>query len=672
MMKYVKNLIPAKKQPEQNRISTQASGSSGIQNVRKRVYRQAALTVMTITLTVVILFAMTSAWYTNVVQTSGLSFEAESWGFDGNITITSENILASPGDEGIIDLTVENNHDSVAAVSVNIAKNGMTEAMQKRLFFYVDTRMNRSGETLERVYLNRYEGYTYNVFNNGSLTLTADYNNAPVIKWEWVYDVLGYYVVAEPYDLELTGEDGTVTNVHKMVVKEYLRPISYDFDEITTKINTAGESITIDLETIDGQMTPAKFVEELSKADGYEGTIDASNGFVLGDYYPVKVDENGYGVYIYLCNYAQIQQETNYDAYLGELAYHKAKGETLTEDQLQELRHGVTVSLSAQKNDEIIVPIVTLQALQEELATGTADVIRLENNVTLAKGETLTILEDKRVMMDLNGHTVTNTDGVAVTMMPGSSLTLVNGTLQQAEQSGTTYGIRATGAEVVLSNIKINEFQMGLYVGDNSNNNVLDSRIHIMDSVIDVENCAAFISGNGALSKQKSQLIIEGSTLTSHNMVIAGNGDTSGNGRWGTDIQIINSTIKGTRMEGASYDSVGIYQPQKASTLTIRDSHVEGGTGIALKGGSAKIYHSTIAGNGSYNEPTFEGSGSTNTGDAIYIETNYGYDIQLWLSADSELSVEAEECKGLRVYEENAPNVYVEIEEVNNENTESE
>ena len=168
MMKYVKKLIPAKKQPEQNRISIQASGSSGIQNVRKRVYRQAALTVMTITLTAVILFAMTSAWYTNVVQTSGLSFEAESWGFDGNITITNENILASPGDEGIIDLTVENSHDSIAAISVNVAKNGMTEEMKKRLFFYVDTRMKRNGEIMERVYLNRYEGYA----SSQSFTMT--------------------------------------------------------------------------------------------------------------------------------------------------------------------------------------------------------------------------------------------------------------------------------------------------------------------------------------------------------------------------------------------------------------------------------------------------------------------------------------------------------------------
>ena len=314
MMKDIKKKKPVPNPPEQNRIWVKVSESAGVEMVRKRMYRQAALTVMTIILTVVMLFAMTSAWYTNVVQTGGLTFEAESWGFEGKITVANEAVIASPGDDGIVDLTVENDNDSVSTVSVNVYKSEMTEEMQKRLYFYVDTRMNRNGETMERVYLNRFEGYTYNMFNNSQLTLTKEFSNGPVIKWEWVYDVLGYYVIGKPYEVIITdnggieNEDGTATQtenqtvIQKMDIREYLRPIIYDFDEATTVINTEGESITVELETIDGVLTPEEFLAELSKTDGYEGVIDTSKGPTCNNYYPVEVDAEGYGVYAYLCN----------------------------------------------------------------------------------------------------------------------------------------------------------------------------------------------------------------------------------------------------------------------------------------------------------------------------------------------------------------------------------
>ncbi len=681
MMKCLKKRKPVQNPPEQNRISAKASGSSGIGRVRKRMYRQAALATMTIILTVVVLFAMTSAWYSNVVQTSGLTFEAESWGFEGKITVGNEAIIASPGDGGIIDLTVENDNDSVSTISVNVYKNAMTEEMQKRLYFYVDTRMNRNGETMERVYLNRFEGFTYNVFNNSQLTLTKEFNNAPVIKWEWVYDVLGYYVVGEPYEVPVTDEGGTdgsgtddgdgttgqtETVTQRMDVKEYLRPIIYDFDEATTLIGTDGESIGIELLTIDGVLTPEQFLTELSKVDGYEGVIDASD-HAFGGYYKVDVDEDedGYGVYAYLCNYSEIQQEINYDAYLGQLAYDKENGGTLTDDQKKELQHRATLTLSAQKDDNTVTTVSTIGSLQSAIASGVADVIQLSSDMTLAEEGAIVIPENQRVMLDLNGNTLTNQDGAAITALPGSSLTLTNGTLQQEENQAvtdTTYGVRAVGAEVIMSQMKINDFQYGVYVGDNTGGNSLDSRVHIMNSTITGETCAAFISGNGLLSDQKSRLIIENSKLYSYGIVVSGNGDASGNGRWGTDIQIINSTISGLAKEGTSAYGLGIYQPQKSSTLMVINSTVEGYNGITLKGGSAKIDNSTIIGKGAHQEPDFEGSGSTDTGDAVYIETNYGYDIQLLICGDSSLKHEDVNSRSLRLYKEDATNVQVEIE----------
>lgn len=662
------------------------SKDSEIEVVKKRIIRQASLTALTLVLTVVILFAMTSAWYSNVVQTSGLTFEAESWGFDGKITLGEGGILAAPGDEGIVDLTVENQSDSVSALSVNVSKDLMADEMQKRLYFYVDTHMNREDETVERVYVNQFEGYTYYVFDNSFLTLTESYSNAPVIKWEWVYDVLGYYVIGEPYEVTDNGE-----TVQKMRIEEYLRPIQYDFDEATTKIvkDEEGNIQEIQLVTVDGKTTPEEFLEELSKTDGYPGEIDTEKDHAFGNYYRVgsikneaagidengteaaTIEEDGYGVYAYLCSYSEIQQSINYDTNLGEQAYQLVNDETLSEqdkiDLQKKLQFPATLSLSAQKDDDTAITVSTASALQEAIAANTANIIQLNSDIYLGAEETILIPENMRVMLDLGGNTLTNQAGTAIMAQPGSSLTLTGGKLIQEDQSGvtdpaTTYGVRSVGAEVVLNQMEIQDFQHGVYIGDNAENNELDSRVYIRNSTIDGETCAAFISGNGLLTEQKSRLIIEGSTLTSPNIVVSGNGDANGNGRWGTDIQILNSTLTGTKADENSQCGVGIYQPQMKSTLTIRESTVSGCNGIVLKGGTAKIHKSEIIANGVYEKPSVEGSGFTNTGDAVYIETSYGYEIQLYISGSSVLEHAASEgCKSLRVFDENADNVLIKI-----------
>ena len=96
---------------------------------------------------------------------------------------------------------------------------------------------------------------------------------------------------------------------------------------------------------------------------------------------------------------------------------------------------------------------------------------------------------------------------------------MVNGQIVQADQSEldkptTTYAVRSYGAEVVMSRVDIQNFSYGIYVGDNMNNNPLDSRIHIKEAKIDGEVCAVFISGNGLVSEQKTMLIVDNSTLS--------------------------------------------------------------------------------------------------------------------------------------------------------------
>lgn len=640
----------------QNNRSSSKPDLPELQTVRKTIYWRAFLVLLTIVLTIVILFAMTSAWYTNVVQTSGLTFQAEAWSFDGTITVDETPIQAAPGDDGIVHLIMENSSDAVSSVSVNVSKTGMDAEMQKRLFFYVDTQMNRGEETMERVYLNKFEGYTYSLFSQGNLTLTEQVHNGPVIKWEWVYDVLGYYVVGQPREVVT---DGNTTK--DMVIREYLRPIEYDFDAATTAISTEGESVVINLSTVDGETTPEQFLVNLSKKDGYPGQINPAAKLDFGNYYPVEVDENGYGVYAYLCSYTDIEMETRYDTWLGELAYQNEKGEELSETQRKALSHTATLVLSAQKEEHAPVNVTTLGGLQDAITQGTANVVALSSDITIPADAPLTIPEGTQMMVDLNGNTITSMSPKAIEAAPGSSLTLTNGLL--ANGSGDlrdTTGVRATGAELIMSGVQIQGFAYGIYIADNAGDNEQDSMVHLLGCTIEGADFAVVASGNGLLSQQKSQLIIEDSTLRSTGVVISGNGTFTGNGRWGTDIQIINSAIEAQEINGVY--GTGIYHPQKDSTLTVYGSTVSGCNGISIKGGSVSIVDSVIEGLGEYQKPNFGNSGCTDTGDAVYIETNYGVPISLTISGSSELRSTKQQTRSLRVYEEDAAHVQVRIE----------
>ena len=120
---------------------------------RKNVVRQASMAVLLIIQLVVLLFAITAAWYTNIVQTNDLVFETSAWGFEGSVQLGDEPIKAAPGHDGVIPLIAESYSDDETAVGVNISKVKMDTEMQKRIYFYVDTSKTRNGETMERVYL---------------------------------------------------------------------------------------------------------------------------------------------------------------------------------------------------------------------------------------------------------------------------------------------------------------------------------------------------------------------------------------------------------------------------------------------------------------------------------------------------------------------------------------
>ena len=628
--------------------SKKTANSAALRKARRNIYWQAGLAMVTIVLTIVIIFAMTSAWYTNIVQTSGLVFQAEAWGFDGNITVGQEAIVASPGDEGLIHLLVENENDSISTVSVNVSKNRLETEMRQRLFFYVDTQVVRNKETMNRVYLNSQDSYTYTLFSQGKLTLTDQIHSDAQLKWQWVYDVLGYYVLCS-YDKETE----TLTEL------EYLRPVEYDYDEATTTFTettderTGKPIVTLELATVDGETSVDDFLKELSASDGYDGIIDPAKKTDDG-YYPVDVDLDkdsdnyGYGVYVYLCDFAEIEQATKYDTALGEAA---AKAAAANQ---QPASYEVVLNISAQKVDENVLSVSSLAALNAALELDTGATLQLTGDINITPEDSLVIPEGARVMLDLNGNKIISTSTTnTIEAEPGSSLTVING---EIAGTGSGAGIYAVGAEVVLSKVKMENFVDCVYISDHANDNALDSRVRIVGCEFSAKDTAVYVSGNGLLSAQNTQVVIEDSKLHGEGVTIYGNGTATGNGRWGTDIQIIHSEIT----SNPNNKGAGIYHPQKDSTLTISSgSTVSGYTGICIKGGSVFVDSSTITGSGAKGAPGNNPSGFADTGDAIYIEANYGYDILLEISGDSVIT--STYSKAVQVYEENAKNVTVRI-----------
>jgi len=586
---------------------------------RVGIYRQACLAGMTIVLTVVILFTNIAAWYTNVVESSGLLFEVAPWDFDGNVTVGDATMVIAPGDTGVIPIMVTNDSDNVVAVSVNISKAFMDEEMQKRLFFYVDTQQARDGEIMDRVYLSNLESYTYTMFGQGNLTLTEAVYNEAQLKWTWVYDVLGYYVLGTHM------EDGSVT------IHEYVRPIEYDYDEATTTfvINEENDHI-LEISTVDGDRTVEEFLVELSQNDGYEGLIDPDARTSSG-YYPVDVDENGYGVWAYMCSYSEIETNIVYDTELGKAA---ATGEVQT--------YNARLSISAQKSDMDIVSVSTLAGLQQIWENGEVEMIRLTEDITISSGITLTLDNLKRLAIDLNGHTIYSNSSSAFYVEAGSELTLYNGTL---DGNGNEYGLIGWGAEITMSDVKITGVDYPVYILDNTDDGGNDSKVRLVNCELEAGDIAVYVRGNGSASAQPTQVVIEDCVFNAKGVAIQGNG-----GYGGTDIQVIQSQIHG--------DVTAVFQPQPDSSLTISgNSVISGASGMQIKGGAVTVIDSTVTANGPKSEPIFGGSGCSDTGDAIYIETNYGYDIALEVCGNSILT--SANGYSLQIYAPDADNVAV-------------
>ncbi|MBQ3557126.1 MAG: hypothetical protein IJA11_04960, partial [Oscillospiraceae bacterium] len=261
-------------------------------------------------------------------------------------------------------------------------------------------------------------------------------------------------------------------------------------------------------------------------------------------------------------------------------------------------------------------------------AAGEGDTVTLLADVALS--DTVKILADKTVTLDLNGKTIDGTGNVRIALMSYGDLTLKD---SSAEQTGVIKAGIGTAGNAV--NICAGSFTMESGSIYSLNNAILideeDAVVNIKGGKITAEpgtnNSAVFYVSSTSATK----ITITGGEMVGYNGILLWNntevemtsGSIEGQGTEGVGIQGNGSrdntaiAISGGSVTGGE---VGIYHPQ-GGTLTISDDAViSGGTGIVVKGGNVTISGGTINGTGAAGAYAPVGSGFKSTGDALYVE----------------------------------------------------
>ncbi len=554
--------------------------------MQKKLIMRAVLIVAVVLLTGVSFFALTAAWYTNIVGTGGLSFSAKQWNFSGKVTLINTAVNAAPGDSGIIPLTIENSGTEMAVASIMTSKQNFSDPkMQQRIYFYVDAPLYRNGERMERVYISAYSSYTYTLFPQSTLILSQERQDSYLLQWQWVYDVVGYYVMGQ--------QQGT-----DVVVHEYMRPIEYDFDIFKTTFDDQGNLLTID-----GSKTAAALLKEVSETDGYEGTIHAASGNING-YYPVSVNADGYGVWAYLCTKDQILENSNYDTQVG-------TGENNPSCP-------VTITVTGANSNGGAMEVSDPSTLAAILTTSSHASVKLTQDIRLT--QQVVLPEGARIEIDLDGHTLSSTSGTIFTALEGSKLTINGGSdlNEPGVLQGTSgsYGIHATGAEVELNNVRVTGVQEGIIISDDGNSSNRDSTVRIVDCYIDASDDALWIFGNDGDGSTYTTVIVERCTLIGRGYV--------GVLCHGT-YRDINITISDSEIVG---HYAGVFHPQSDSTLTLRNCKITGtaDAGVVVKGGTVNIISCEIEAQGPYVDTLYD-NGFGDSGVGVYIEANYEWNV---------------------------------------------
>lgn len=592
-----------------------------VSEAKKRIYKQAGLALTAILVTVALLFAMSTAWYSNVLEAGSLTFQAEKWELNADHVSSNGNVVAQPGARGILPVSYKNTSDSIVNAYVNVSKEQMEVPLQKRIYFYTETPYTvgsgENAETVARRYLTNSTAAPYTVLSMGQLTMSDDFCTVDTpIYWEWVYDLLGYYVRLEP-----TG-DGSV------IEKEYLRPIVYDYDKATFDENG-------NLATVDGKHMD-HFLQDITAEDGYLNkfvenniTTDSKTGT---KYYTVDNDNQktlGYYTAIRLLTKQEIAAANAWDTEQGK------NGASFI--------NNLKITITGETANVDMINVGTTEELTKALKSENGGYIRLPGNLELT--ENITVSAKEPVILDLNGATLTGsaTGGDLFTVGKGGELTVINGTIKNSAGNKTLFGVN--NGKLTVSNVTATaegESQWGIYIQDNNRTTAQDgdSIVYITHSTISTGQPTVMVIGNNTTTAQKTRCVIENSTLTSGYVTVCGNGQTVSGG---TAIEIKDSIITGKY--------AAVYHPQDNSTLHAENSTFTGNTGIAVKGGTVYLDNCVVTGRAEAAlAGSFNNNGFTDTGAAVYLEAGYERDnIAVYITGENS-RITAEKQQALLLY----------------------
>lgn len=599
-----------------------------VSEAKKRIYKQAGLALTAILVTVALLFAMSTAWYSNVLEAGSLTFQAEKWELNADHVSSNGNVVAQPGARGILPVSYKNTSDSIVNAYVNVSKEQMEVPLQKRIYFYTETpytverKANSEGEsnkeTVARRYLTNGTAAPYTVLSMGQLTMSDDFCTVDTpIYWEWVYDLLGYYVRLEP------------TNDGSVIEKEYLRPIVYDYDKATFDENG-------NLATVDGKHMD-HFLQDITAEDGYLNkfvesnfTTDSKTG---AKYYTVDNDnQNALGYYtaIRLLTKQEIAAANAWDTEQGK------NGASF---------NNVKITITGEAANVDMINVGTTEELTKALQSENGGYIRLSGNLELT--ENIIVSAKEPVILDLNGATLTGSaaGGDLFTVGKGGELTVINGTIKNSAGNKTLFGVN--NGKLTVSNVTATaegESQWGIYIQDNNRTTAQDgdSIVYITHSTISTGQPTVMVIGNNTTTAQKTRCVIENSTLTSGYVTVCGNGQTVSGG---TAIEIKDSIITGKY--------AAVYHPQDNSTLHAENSTFTGNTGIAVKGGTVYLDNCVVTGSATAAlAGAFNNNGFTDTGAAVYLEAGYERDnIAVYITGEnSRITADAKQQQALLLY----------------------
>lgn len=635
----------------------------------EKVWKQALLVLAVLTVLGVLLYSLTTAWYTNVAETTELVFETENWGFEGQVKALDTGLLLAPGQSACTALSVTNDGEQINQITVTVDKSSMPEELQKRIYFYVPVEAKESDKTADRVYLSTYGGYSYRVMPKSTLLLTADSAADAPVRCEWVYDVLGYYVYGtlDKDNQLITAEKIAASERKDVEAPVYIRPVEYDYDKAIFQDDK--------LLTVDGDKVDA-FVKDLLAADGYK---NADTTTKVGDYYAVNITGTSgseqTGLWLYLCTQTEIEAATELDTRIGTYRYlleqkdEQDRSIPLTEEQTKEYEDvaallggaKATIQIAGQNLRTSIADVTEAESLTAALTRGES--VRLAGDMTLK--DTVTIPADKDVIIDLNGKQLTTNvvEQPVLKGAPGSSITVLNGTINGGSRDTA---VQLVGSSAAFSGVTI---QGRLLIDDKneSNENGTVSVVRLSNCTLKTvgdEQVGVHVFGNGAASSSRTVLLVEDCTIESTFAGILGNGSDD---CYGTDIQVLNSTVKGKY--------AGIYQPQRGSRLLVQNSTVEGMTGIAVKGGTVTIRNCIVNGTGEKDVvPTEEQVKASrndwlDTGVGVYVEANYDWADEIAMTiAGSTISSATKDLPGVLIVGEKADAVRANSDFTDSEN----